>query len=52
MNSQDRLKIIEICKCNQIPYIGVTVAPNKYEMLDCTQLCENCPKVINDEEDF
>jgi len=45
MNSQDRMKIIAVCKHKQIPYVGVTVAPDKYEMSDCKQLCEACPKL-------
>lgn len=45
MNPQDRLKIIDICKRKQIAYAGVTIAPNKYEMSDCPQLCEDCPKL-------
>lgn len=45
MNTHDRLKIIKICKRNQTPYIGITAAPDRYEMLDCVQLCENCPKL-------
>ncbi len=44
MSTHDRLKIIEACKRQQIPYVGVVVVPNKYELLNCTQLCENCSK--------
>lgn len=47
MNTQDRLKVIEICKGKQIPYIGVTIAPDRYKMLDCLQLCEQCPRVLH-----
>ena len=46
MNSHDRLKIIEISKREKIPYAGVTVAPDKFEMSSCTQLCEKCPKLV------
>lgn len=49
MNSHDRLKIIEICKHKQISYVGVNAAPNKYEMLNCPHLCENCPKLTYNE---
>ncbi len=45
MDSQDRMKIIQICKRKQIPYAGITIAPDKYEMTDCRQLCEECPKL-------
>lgn len=41
----DRLKIIEICKRQSISYAGITIVPDKYEMMSCTQLCENCPKI-------
>ncbi len=47
MNTQDRLRVIMICKDKQIPYTGVTIAPDKYKMLDCLQLCEQCPRVIH-----
>lgn len=50
MDTQNRLEIIDICKRKQIPYVGVTIAPDKYEMSDCKQLCENCPKLFIPEE--
>jgi len=46
MKAQDRMKIIAICKRKHIFYVGVTVALDKYEMSDCKQLCEVCPKFI------
>lgn len=50
MDPQNRMQIIKICKDRQIPYTGVIIAPDKYKMLDCMQLCEDCPKLIHDEE--
>lgn len=50
MNKQNRLEIIEICKDKKIPYTGVMLVPNKYEMVPCTQLCEKCPRLVYDEK--
>ena len=47
MDVQERLKVIEICKQKQIPYVGITIMPNRYEMMDCGQLCERCPKMLH-----
>lgn len=47
MDVQERLKVIEICKQIQIPYVGITIMPNRYEMMDCGQLCEKCPKMLH-----
>lgn len=52
MTVSDRMKIISICKDKKIPYIGVTVAPDKYRMVDCEQLCEACPKFAYSKEVF
>ena len=46
MNSDDRKKIIEICKRKGIPYIGVIIAQDRYEIRDCDRLCENCERAI------
>lgn len=46
MCKADRWTLIEICNKQQIPYIGVNIAQEKYEMTDCTLLCENCPRII------
>ncbi len=45
MNAEDRSKIIDICKERGIPYVGVKRRQEYFEMQDCEQLCENCPKV-------
>ena len=42
MNSNERKKIIDICKEKQIPYIGVKRSQNYFEMLDCEIKCEDC----------
>ena len=50
MDTKDRLRVIKICKDRQIPYTGVIIAPDKYKMLDCMQLCEDCPRLIRSGE--
>lgn len=47
MNAENRNKIIDICKERGIPYVGVKRSQDYFEMQDCEQLCENCPKVTN-----
>lgn len=42
MPSDERMKIIKICKDRNIPYCGVIIARDKYEMHPCNILCENC----------
>lgn len=42
MPPQRRKKIINICKKKGIPYAGVIRSSNKYEMKECSELCENC----------
>ena len=42
MSYDERKKIIGICKDKGIPYTGVILHPNKFEMIECNQLCENC----------
>lgn len=52
MTVSDRMKIISICKDKKIPYTGVTVASDKYRMVDCEQLCEACPKLAYSKKVF
>lgn len=46
MCKDDRWKLIEICNSKKIPYIGVNISQEKYEMMNCTMLCENCPRIV------
>lgn len=50
MDTNNRLRLIEICKNRRIPYTGVIIAPDKYKMLNCAQLCEDCPRLIHTRE--
>ncbi|MCM1315718.1 MAG: DUF2971 domain-containing protein [Prevotella sp.] len=45
MTKENRLKIVQICKDKDIPYSGVTIANNKFEMKECNMLCEDCLKL-------
>lgn len=45
MQSEDRKNIIGICKSNGIPYVGVVISHDKYEIKECDKLCENCKKI-------
>ena len=47
MNAEDRRKVIDICKERGIPYVGVKRSQDYFEMKECEQLCENCPKMTN-----
>lgn len=42
MSPKKRSEIIEICKSNSIPYVGVMRNPNIFEMQDCSIKCEDC----------
>ena len=42
MGKEDRKEIISICKDKGIPYTGVVIAPEKFAMAECNNLCENC----------
>lgn len=42
MNSNERKKIIDICKEKQLPYVGVKRSQNYFEMQDCEIKCEDC----------
>ena len=44
MKKETRQEIIEICHAKHIPYIGVTRAPDRFEMQECSVLCEECPQ--------
>lgn len=48
MSAKDRLEIIEICKNMGIPYSGVTISPDHYNMKECSILCENCDRIKHD----
>lgn len=45
MSAENRLEIIDICKSKGIPYTGVTIAPDQFNMRDCSILCEDCYRV-------
>lgn len=45
MSVKDRLEIIDICKSQGIPYTGVTIAPDQFNIRDCEMLCEDCYKM-------
>lgn len=42
MKKEEREKIISLCKSKGISYAGVIIHPNRFEMIECNQLCENC----------
>lgn len=46
MDVKTRLSIIKRCNQKGIPCAGITIAPNKYEMMNCAQLCETCPRLF------
>lgn len=45
MPKDKRVEIIEICKSKNILYSGVIISPDKFEMKDCSMLCENCKNI-------
>lgn len=45
MPIKDRMEVIEICKSKGIPYTGVTIAPDQFNMRDCDILCEDCERM-------
>lgn len=45
--SDERRKIISICKDKGIPYAGVLRSPDTYDMKECDSLCENCWRLAN-----
>lgn len=44
MAAKDRKRIIKICKDKGIPYVGVVISPDRFEMKNCAMLCENCSR--------
>lgn len=42
MKNDQRKEIIEICKRKGIPYVGVVKKNEKYHMMECGKLCEEC----------
>lgn len=44
MKNDQRREIIEICKRKGIPYVGVVRNNEKYQMMECGKLCEECIK--------
>ncbi len=47
MKSEKRREIIDICKEKNIPYVGVTRNPNKYEMQACELGCGECQDYLS-----
>lgn len=44
MSRKERAKIIKICKEQNIPYVGVRRADDRFEMCECPIKCEDCPQ--------
>lgn len=42
MPAKERQKIIDFCRENKIPYCGMNINHNKFEMEICKLLCEDC----------
>ncbi len=47
MVHSERSAIIDVCHQKNIPYTGVTRAIDRFEMQECTMLCEKCLNYIN-----
>lgn len=45
MENDERLKIIDICKRKNIPYIGTYCRHDRYEIVECPRVCDSCYKV-------
>lgn len=45
MDAATRKELINICKENKIPYVGVQTVNDRYVMQDCPYLCESCPNM-------
>lgn len=45
MSAKNRKEIIKVCKHKGIPYVGVIISSDKFEMKDCNIQCENCQRV-------
>lgn len=46
MKNDQRREIIDICKGKGIPYVGVIRNNERYQMMDCEKMCEECNKMI------
>ena len=44
MNNAQRREIIDICKRRGIPCVGVVRNNERYQMMDCEKMCEECIK--------
>ena len=44
MNNDQRREIIDICKRKGIPCVGVVRNNERYQMMDCEKMCEECIK--------
>lgn len=47
MPKDQRRAIIDICNRKGIPYVGVVRNNERYQMIECAKLCEECEKFIN-----
>ena len=47
MPKDQRRAIIDICKRKGIPYVGVIRNNERYQMIECAKLCEECENFIN-----
>ncbi len=45
MQPRERKQIIEICKKKNIPYVGMIIAYDWFEMIECPMLCEKCDRL-------
>ena len=45
MQASERKKIIGICKERNIPYVGMNIAYDRFEMTECSMLCEECDRL-------
>lgn len=50
MSVKDRLEIIDICKSKNISYTGVAIDQDRFNMKDCSILCENCDRINLEEK--
>ncbi len=44
MINNQRREIIDICKRKGVPYVGVVRNNERYQMMDCEKMCEECIK--------
>lgn len=47
MPKDQRRAIIDICNRKGIPYVGVVRNNERYQMIECAKLCEECEKFLN-----